>query len=116
MEINGRHNRSVMLAVFSGINFPWIEYSHLVLNKKFKQQNYKSGLYCIDFFKDIEGLPGRMIKKHESIREFLKPYFRRKIFTDITRTDIFPTLKRFYYILSLAVRRLAEKFLILIGW
>jgi D-aspartate ligase len=110
MEMNGRHNRSTMLAVFSGINFPWIQYSDLVLNKKYEQLNYKSGLYWIDFFKDIEGLPSKMIKKHGSIKAFLRPYFKSKIFADITITDLFPTLKRFYYILFLLVRRLKDKF------
>ncbi|MHC4929380.1 MAG: ATP-binding protein, partial [Planctomycetota bacterium] len=28
MEINARHNRSSLLAVKCGINFPWVEYQH----------------------------------------------------------------------------------------
>ncbi len=30
MEMNGRHNRSGLLAVKCGINFPWIEYQGLI--------------------------------------------------------------------------------------
>lgn len=95
MEMNGRHNRSTLLSLLCGINFPWIEYTDLIFNEKIKEHEYEKGLYWIDFLKDLESLPKRLVKDHYSVIKFFNPYFNKNIFSDISLLDLKPTIKRF---------------------
>jgi predicted ATP-grasp superfamily ATP-dependent carboligase len=44
MEVNGRHNLSTLLAVRCGINFPYIQYRHLVENVLPAEHSFKTGI------------------------------------------------------------------------
>lgn len=103
MELNGRHNRSALLALKCGINFPFIEYSDLVLNQKLTFENYEKNVYWIDFLKDLETLPHRLHDKECKLKTFLKPYKEQKIFSDITLDDLLPTFKRFFDIIPVSI-------------
>lgn len=96
MEMNGRHNRSTLLSLKCGLNFPYIEYLDLTLNKKIKNEYYEKGVYWIDFFKDLESLPKRLIKDKYPTFTFFRPYLSKKVFSEISLDDIKPSVKRFY--------------------
>lgn len=104
MEMNGRHNRSTLLSLKCGINFPWIEYADLVLGKKLANLEYKKGIYWIDLFKDFESIPKRLIKEKYPIQDFFKPYFSEKIFSTISLVDLRPAIKRLQDALKLIIR------------
>ena len=53
IEVNGRHNLSMLLAVHCGINFPWIQYRHLVYGEIPSACDYMSGIYWIDVTRDV---------------------------------------------------------------
>lgn len=94
MEINGRHNRSALLAVESGINFPFIEYNHLVNNNLPAPVKYKTGIYWIDEFKDFEKFYDRIFKEKYKFMDFLEPYINPHVFAVGSINDPAPFIKR----------------------
>jgi len=75
MEVNGRHNRSGMLALKCGINFPWLQYKHLVLGEIPSPEDFMVGIYWIDFFRDLSYSLSSFRAENYSLGEYLKPYF-----------------------------------------
>src|SRR5919112_5907299 len=57
MEVNARHNLSSLLATRCGLNFPWMQYQHLVKGLEPVQRNYEQGVYWIDVTRDVQNLP-----------------------------------------------------------
>ncbi len=107
MEVNGRHNRSALLALKCGINFPWIEYQLLVNGRMepFPQEIHKK-LIWIDEFKDIATYIPRIAKFKCSILSFMIPYFKPHVFAIFDKNDIKPFLKRLKdSIISIALKR-----------
>jgi len=104
MEINGRHNLSTLLAVHCGINFPWIQYKHIVDNVIPSQKEFKSDIYWIDITRDI----GYSIKHYKEegykLREYLRPYFSAHVFAIFDSRDIRPFIKRCVYLLKEGIR------------
>jgi len=93
LEINGRYNRSPLLAVKSGINFPWIEYNYLINNKNFEHKGYRKNIYYIDEFKDIQINIKKLLKGKQNIFPFLKPYFTTHVFAIFSIKDTKPFFK-----------------------
>ncbi len=93
MEVNGRHNRSGLLSTRCGINFPWIEYKHLVHGELPSACNYLTGIYWIDEFHDI----ARVIKfRHQerySLMQYIRPYLKRHLFAVFDWKDPKPFFK-----------------------
>ena len=109
MEINGRHNRSLMLAVKCGLNFPLMEYEHLLYGKKPLQKDYKEGVYWIDLSRDI-ATAVMYLRRHEiSLRAFFRPYFNKHVFAIFSIRDLIPFAKRCVDILKLIIRKLFTK-------
>ena len=76
MEVNGRHNLSSLLAVRCGINFPWIQYEHLVHGKLPSACDYETGMYWIDLVRDISVAPRLSASRSDTpLTQYLKPYF-----------------------------------------
>jgi predicted ATP-grasp superfamily ATP-dependent carboligase len=94
LEINGRYNRSSLLSVKAGINFPLIEYNYLVNGQDFSQQNYRSGIYYIDEFKDFQVNWGSVLRGKQGLAAFLKPYCSKHINAVFSLNDPKPFLKR----------------------
>jgi predicted ATP-grasp superfamily ATP-dependent carboligase len=94
MEVNGRHNRSCLLAVACGINFPWIEYMHLVHGQKPASMAYRDGVYWIDEFRDCMHSIKYFGREGCSIRGYFLPYFREHVFAVYDPQDPKPFLKR----------------------
>jgi predicted ATP-grasp superfamily ATP-dependent carboligase len=94
MEINARHNRSSMLAVRCGINFPWIEYCHRLYGQLPESNGYRQNLYWIDMTRDLAAI-GKYIKRREfTISGQLKPYLKSKVFAVLSLKDPMPFVKR----------------------
>jgi D-aspartate ligase len=93
IENNCRMPRSGMLAIASGINFPWLMYQDLVLNQQCDITDYAIGTYWIDFWTDLYNSLFRRKKEDIPLRDYVGPYFaRNKVFSDLDFEDIKPFL------------------------
>ena len=94
MEVNGRHNRSTSLAVRCGINFPWIQYRHLVGKEMSGHRTARSGVYWIDEFKDVPKIFAGAQERSTSYSKFFLPYIHPHVFSVFNWSDPLPFLKR----------------------
>jgi predicted ATP-grasp superfamily ATP-dependent carboligase len=94
MEVNGRHNRSGLLAVRCGINFPWLQYQHLVHHELPPASDFESGVYWISLDRDLGyGLKYRKQERY-SLREHVTPYLEPHVFAVLDWRDAVPFAKR----------------------
>ena len=108
MEVNGRHNRSTSLAVQCGINFPWIQYRHLVGEEMPTPRNARSGVYWIDEFKDVPKIFGGAKERSTSYSKFFLPYIHPHVFSVYSWSDPLPFLKRGWDGVKIAARHLSS--------
>lgn len=94
MEVNGRHNLSGLLATNCGLNFPLIQYRHLMFGELPEAGTYIQGLHWIDFSRDMGYYLPDVFKGKYSIRDFLKPYLSRHIYAIYDPHDLRPFIKR----------------------
>jgi D-aspartate ligase len=92
MEVNGRHNLSSLLSVECGLNFPWIQYQHLMDGVVPSQKKYTTGVYWVDISRDIGYGVLNFRKQKYSLIPFLRPYFGRRVFAIFKITDLKPAL------------------------
>ena len=109
LEVNGRHNRSLLLSVKCGINFPLIEYNHLVHGIIPSPSDYRKDVYWIDFTRDFFTLIRYRKKTKISLVEYIRPYIKPHIFAVISTKDIMPFLKRCSDILKMALENILKK-------
>ncbi len=97
MEVNGRFNRSGLLSLKCGLNFPWILYNHLVNGVLPDADNkYQAKIFWIDEFKDMSVIVNFLLKNHFSLIRFFQPYLRKKIFAVFDLSDPLPFIKRVF--------------------
>jgi D-aspartate ligase len=94
MEVNARHNLSSLLATRCGLNFPWMQYQHLVDGIVPVQRDYEQGIYWIDITRDMQNLPHYLGRPGYTLGSFLKPYRRSHIFAVLDRHDLGPAATR----------------------
>lgn len=94
MEVNGRHNRSGLLAVCCGINFPWIEYKHQIRGEIPTQCDYRKGVYWIDELRDVVDSVKYRNQEGCPFIEYIRPYLRRHVFSVLDWKDPKPFFKR----------------------
>ena len=94
MEVNGRHNRSALLAIHCGINFPLIEYDHLVKGELPRPRDYPEGVYWIDEFRDIGHSLVYFRKEKYGLLNYMRPYLSDHVFAVFSWVDPKPFLKR----------------------
>jgi D-aspartate ligase len=94
MEVNARHNLSSLLATRCGLNFPWMQYQHLVDGLEPVQRDYEQGIYWIDVTRDLQNLRHYLRRPGYSVGNFLEPYRRSHIFAVLDRSDIGPAAAR----------------------
>jgi D-aspartate ligase len=100
IENNCRMPRSGMLAIACGVNFPWLIYQDIVLNKQYDVTQYEIGTYWIDFCTDMYNSLFRRKKEDIRLRDYLGPYFaRNKVFSDLDFGDLKPFLGVAYQVL-----------------
>lgn len=108
MEVNGRHNLSTLLAVRCGINFPWLQYQHLLSGEKLSAHPYTTGIYWVDIPRDI-GYSVKFFRRESySLKQYLLPYFKPHVFAIFDWHDIKPFLKRITYLATQALRAVAN--------
>jgi D-aspartate ligase len=94
MEVNARHNLSSLLATRCGLNFPWMQYQHLVDGLVPVQRAYEQGIYWIDVTRDLQNVRHYLRRPGYSLGEFLEPYRRTCIFAVLDRHDVGPAAAR----------------------
>lgn len=94
MEVNGRHNRSGLLSVHCGINFPWIQYKHLVDGELPSASDFQTGIYWIDIFRDISFSLKYFRKEGYSLSQYIQPYRNPHVFAIFDRHDPKPFIRR----------------------
>jgi D-aspartate ligase len=109
MEVNARHNLSSLLATRCGINFPWLQYQHLVHGQVPAQRDYEQGIYWIDVTRDVQNLAHYLRRPGYSLGEFLRPYRGSRIFAVLDRHDVGPAAARGLDTVRIAAARLREK-------
>jgi|tagenome__1003787_1003787.scaffolds.fasta_scaffold20939257_1 D-aspartate ligase len=109
MEVNARHNLSSLLATRCGLNFPWMQYRHLVDGVVPVQQDYEQGIYWIDVTRDLQNLRHYLGRPDYSLGEFLEPYRRSHIFAVLDRDDVRPAATRGVDTVRVAAGRLRRK-------
>lgn len=103
MEINGRHNRSALLAVRCGMNFPWIEYAHF-FNKEIKfNRDYQDGIYWVDELRDIIHSIKYYREERYNFKQYIRPYLSPHIFAIFAMKDMKPFFKRICDLVKMAV-------------
>jgi D-aspartate ligase len=98
LEVNGRHNLSGMLAVRCGVNFPLIQYRHLIEGVTPAGGTYRSGMYWTDMFRDVGYSLAYIRREGLGVREYLAPYARRHCDAILDRGDLGPFWTRLRYL------------------
>lgn len=94
MENNCRMPRSGMLAVTSGVNYPWMIYLDLVKDQQIDIPDYKVGAYMIELYADLTNSLFHHKDEDISLREYLRPYLaREKAFSDLDFHDLRPFMR-----------------------
>jgi predicted ATP-grasp superfamily ATP-dependent carboligase len=109
MEVNARHNLSSLLATRCGLNFPLMQYRHLVDGIVPVQRDYEQGIYWIDVTRDLQNIGHYLRRPGYSLGEFLEPYRRSRIFAVLDRHDVGPAAARGLDTLRVAGERLRKK-------
>jgi D-aspartate ligase len=94
MEVNARHNLSSLLATRCGLNFPWMQYQHLLDGLVPEQRDYEQSVYWIDITRDLQNLRYYLRRPGYSLGRFLEPYRRSRIFAVLDRHDVRPAVTR----------------------
>lgn len=104
MEVNVRHNRSGILAVRCGVNFPWIEYCHLTRGEIPLAGKAEEGIYWIDEISDLFNSIKYYRQEHHHLTNYLGPYRGRHVFALFDSRDMKPFLKRCRDLAGVALR------------
>jgi predicted ATP-grasp superfamily ATP-dependent carboligase len=94
IEVNGRHNLSSMLAIHTGINFPYLHYQHLAEGIMPQQTAFTKDIYWIDLSRDVGYSVKYFRQEKYPLGEYLRPYFRKHIFAILSAKDPMPFAKR----------------------
>lgn len=88
IENNCRMPRSGMLAIAAGVNFPWLMYQDLVLDRQSDVADYRVGTYWIELWSDLFNSLFRHRDEDLRLRDYAAPYLsRNKVFADLTFRD-----------------------------
>lgn len=112
LEVNGRHNRSGMLAVECGINFPYLEYLHLTTGNLPSRNTIEGDLeeiYWIDEIAHLWRWLSSLRHQKEPLTEWIKPYLARNTFAVSSFSDLKPILKRIIDLVKIGSSRFLMK-------
>lgn len=87
MEVNGRHNLSSLLAVRCGVNFPLLQYRHLIEGITPTADGYEQGVYWIDLIRDMACNVRYLRREPYRFRDYVEPYRRSHVFAIWDRHD-----------------------------
>jgi D-aspartate ligase len=100
VEVNGRHNLSSMLAIATGINFPYLHYDHLANDILPQQMEYKKDVYWIDFLRDIGYSLRHLRTERYSPWSYIQPYLKPHVFAIFSMRDPKPFFRRVAQVLK----------------
>jgi D-aspartate ligase len=104
MEVNGRHNRSLLLSVRCGLNFPWLQYRHLMQGEVPVATDYPEGVYWIALMEDLfNSVKYRKVEGYP-LSEYVRPYLGPHIFSVFDRRDLRPSLRRVLELVGRSLR------------
>jgi D-aspartate ligase len=109
MEVNGRHNRSGLLALRCGVNFPWIEYQHLSGAGLPRPLRPRNGIYWIDEFKDVVESIRCARQERFRVADYVRPYLAPHIFATYNFSDPKPFVKRCGDLVQMGIADLASR-------
>jgi D-aspartate ligase len=95
MEVNGRHSRAEILDIRCGINFPWLQYRHLVHGELPLASDFETGVYWIALARDLGYSLKYRKQERYSLTDYLTPYLRPHAFATLDLKDPRPFIKRF---------------------
>jgi D-aspartate ligase len=104
MEVNGRHNRSSLLALRCGINFPWLQYKHLMQGELPSPSDYRTGIYWVSLARDVVYGAKYRNKERYSLIQYLRPYLRPHVFAILAWKDPKPFIQRCIDLVKRAVQ------------
>jgi predicted ATP-grasp superfamily ATP-dependent carboligase len=94
IEVNARHNLSAMLALRCGINFPWLQYRHLLYDEPPEQSDYPRDVYWVDITRDLKESLSYLRRDDYSVRRFLRPYLAPHVYAVWSMRDSAPARAR----------------------
>jgi predicted ATP-grasp superfamily ATP-dependent carboligase len=106
MDLNGRHNRSGLLALRAGIDFAWIQYKHLNQEKFPVNCSSKSGTFWIEEFRDAIHSVKLFFKEKYSLADYMRPYAKAHIFAIFDLKDLRPFVKRCFDLAHFGLKRI----------
>lgn len=106
MEVNGRHNLSGLLAVRCGVNFPLMQYRHLVEGVVPRGGPYRAGVYWTDVFRDAGYSAAYLTRDRHGLADYVAPYARPHCDAIVDRHDMAPFRVRFRFLARSAARNL----------
>lgn len=108
MEVNGRHNMSGALAVRCGVDFPLLTYRHLVAGVAPAAGEAREGVYWINDGTDPRFVVQAWRRGDISLREGLRAYTSRHVFSTLAMDDPWPTVRRLGGKVKALLRKRAE--------
>ncbi len=105
MEVNIRQPLGSHLPIASGVDFPWIIYQDLIMDKQVRIDHYHDNTYLIDLNDDVINFI--RLDPSRNIIQFLRPYFGRKAFMILNWKDIKPYMKSIQILWSRFVNKIS---------
>jgi predicted ATP-grasp superfamily ATP-dependent carboligase len=105
MEVNVRHNLSSALAVGCGINFPLLQYRHLLHGVEPQVAGFDEGIFWIDLLRDVGYSVSRRRAERYTLAELLRPYVGRHVFATPSWEDPGPFVRECGALLARLVAR-----------
>jgi predicted ATP-grasp superfamily ATP-dependent carboligase len=93
MEVNVRHNLSAQLAIHCGINFPWLQYRHLVEGRLPEPQGFKAGVSWIDLARYLKNC-FQHFSSDFSLPQVLRLFLKPHVFADLDWNDPRPFARK----------------------
>jgi predicted ATP-grasp superfamily ATP-dependent carboligase len=106
LDVNGRHNLSGLLAVRCGIDFPLLQYRHLMYGEPPQPRDFRTGVFWTDFFRDAGYGVRFLLEERASPWAYLAPYLGPRCDAVFDRSDLRPFLARLRWLASSARKRL----------
>ncbi len=94
LEVNGRHNRSTLLAVRCGLNFPLLEYRHRAEGELPAPVQHRTGVYWISLERDVVYGARYVRAERYTLVQQVRPYLRSHVFDVLDWRDPVPFLWR----------------------
>jgi D-aspartate ligase len=104
VDVNGRHNLSGLLAVRCGVNFPLLQYRHLVLGEAPHPAIFREGIYWTDVVRDVGYGLRYLLHERQAPWTWLAPYLGPGCDAIFDRSDLRPFLVRCGFLLRSALR------------